>query len=213
MQPTLERLLATKIVAVVRADSGDTLVQVAQALVAGGVEAIEITFTVPGAHQIIEQVSKALGDEIVLGAGTVLDPETARVALLSGADFVVGPNTNPGVIELCRRYSKPVMPGAMTPTEVVGAWQAGADVVKVFPADQLGPGYLKALRGPLPQIRLMPTGGVDLTTLDAFLDAGACALGVGGSLVKKSWVAEGDFVSIEKQAARFREAVDRRKGL
>ena len=133
----------------------------------------------PGAIDVIRQVSQELGDSIVLGAGTVLDPETARAAILAGAEYIVAPTLNHEVIRLCRRYDKAVMPGALTPTEVLSAWESGADVVKVFPADVGGPAYLKALRGPLPQIRLMPTGGVDLTTAESFLKAGACCLGVG----------------------------------
>src|SRR4051794_16359763 len=162
----LRRVLDGGIVAVVRADSGASLVKVVRALADGGVTAAEITFTVPDAVEVIRTVRRAVGDAICLGAGTVLDPETARAALLAGAEDVVAPNVNLDVIRLCRRYDVPVMPGAFTPTEVVAAWEAGADVVKVFPADVGGPGYLKALRGPLPQIRLMPTGGVDLDTAE-----------------------------------------------
>src|SRR5262249_11941028 len=156
-----------------RASSGDLLVDVAQALLAGGVEVLEVTFTVPNAVRVIERVAEKLGDRILLGAGTVLDPETARAALLAGAEFIVAPNTNPAVIELSRRYGKAVMPGAFTPTEVVAAWEAGADVVKIFPSDTVGAKYLKALKAPLPQIPMMPTGGVTLETAADFLKAGA----------------------------------------
>jgi 2-dehydro-3-deoxyphosphogluconate aldolase/(4S)-4-hydroxy-2-oxoglutarate aldolase len=203
----LDRILSCGIVAVVRAEKGDQLVDVAQALLAGGVEAIEVTFTVPAAHKVIERVAEQLGDRIVLGAGTVLDAETARIAILSGANYIVAPNTNPKVIDICRRYSKPVMPGALTPTEVVTAWEAGADVVKVFPCDFFGPKYLKALQGPLPQIRLMPTGGVNLQTARDFLAAGACALGVGTSLVDNKTVAAREFGKIEALARQFVEIV------
>ncbi|NQU23023.1 MAG: bifunctional 4-hydroxy-2-oxoglutarate aldolase/2-dehydro-3-deoxy-phosphogluconate aldolase, partial [Candidatus Nealsonbacteria bacterium] len=189
---TLSRIVQSGVVAVLRAPNGDLLSDVAEALLAGGVEAIEITFTVPGAHRVLEQVADRLGDKILLGAGTVLDPETARVALLAGAEFVVSPTVNPDVIRLCQRYDKAVMPGALTPTEVLAAWEAGADVVKVFPSDITGPKYLKALHGPLPQVRLMPTGGVNLDTAADFLRAGACALGIGGSLVESKAVAAGD---------------------
>lgn len=191
----------------VRAEKGDQLVEVAEALLAGGVEAIEVTFTVPAAHKVIERVAEKLGDRICLGAGTVLDAETARIAILSGAHYVVSPHTNFDVITMCRRYSKPVMPGALTPTEVVNAWQAGADVVKIFPSDLTGPGYLKALRGPLPHIRLMPTGGVTLETANEFLKAGACALGVGSALVDPKVVAAGDFKKIEDLASKFAKIV------
>src|SRR5205823_6285785 len=129
---------------------------------------------------VVRQVREALGERVLLGAGTVLDPETARAALLAGAEYLVAPTVNLDVIRLCRRYDKLVMPGAFTPTEILAAWEAGADVVKVFPADVLGPAFFPAMRGPLPQIRLRPTGGVDLTTAADFLKAGACCLGVGG---------------------------------
>lgn len=200
---SLKRILDGGIVAVVRSESSESLVKVVEALADGGVTAAEITFTVPDALDVIRDAKRAIGDALVLGAGTVLDPETARAALLAGAEYLVAPTFNPDVIRLCRRYDKAVMPGAFTPTEVLGAWEAGADVVKVFPADAVGPAYLKALRGPLPQIRLMPTGGVDLNTAEAFLRAGACCLGVGGSLVEPKAVAAGDFARIQDLAARY----------
>jgi 2-dehydro-3-deoxyphosphogluconate aldolase/(4S)-4-hydroxy-2-oxoglutarate aldolase len=140
---------------------------------------------------------------VLLGAGTVLDTETARIALLAGAQFIVSPVVNTDVIQLCRRYDKLVMPGALTPTEILAAWQAGADIVKVFPSDITGPAYLKALHGPLPQIRLMPTGGVNLQTAAEFLKAGACALGVGSSLVEPAAVASGDFERLRSLAAQY----------
>ena len=200
---TLKRILDCGVIAVVRAESGSELVPVVEALADGGVIAVEITFTVPNAIEVISQVRKTLGDRVVLGAGTVLDPETARAALLAGAEYIVSPALNVDVIRLCRRYDKVVMPGAFTPTEIVAAWEAGADVVKVFPADVGGPAYLKALRGPLPQIRLMPTGGVDLDTAAAFLKAGACCLGVGGSLVEPQAVASRDFDRIRSLAKQY----------
>ena len=199
----LGRILEGKIVAVVRSESSEQLVSVVQALADGGVTAAEITFTVPNAVEVIRQVRQAMGDRIVLGAGTVLDPETARAALLAGAEYLVAPTVNLDVIRLCRRYDKPVMPGAFTPTEVVAAWEAGADVVKIFPADVGGPNYLKALRGPLPQVRMMPTGGVDLNTAESFLKAGACCLGVGSSLVDPKAIAAGDFDRIRETAAKY----------
>lgn len=202
-ESTLRRIMDGGIVAVVRSESSESLLRVVQALADGGVTAAEITFTVPDAVDVIRQVRKEIGDAIVLGAGTVLDPETARAALLAGAEYIVAPIVNLDVIRLCRRYDKAVMPGAFTPTEVVAAWEAGADIVKVFPADVGGPPYLKALRGPLPQIRLMPTGGVDLTTAEAFLKAGACCLGVGGSLVEPKAVASGDFARIRDLASQY----------
>jgi 2-dehydro-3-deoxyphosphogluconate aldolase/(4S)-4-hydroxy-2-oxoglutarate aldolase len=204
---TLSRILDGGIVAVVRSESSESLVKVVQALAEGGVTAAEITFTVPDAVEVIRQVRKEVGDAVILGAGTVLDPETARAALLAGAEYLVSPTVNLDVIRLCRRYSKVIMPGAFTPTEVVTAWEAGADVVKVFPADVGGPPYLKALRGPLPQIRLMPTGGVDLNTAEAFLKAGACCLGVGSALVDPKLIAAGQFDRIRDLAAQYSAVV------
>jgi 2-dehydro-3-deoxyphosphogluconate aldolase/(4S)-4-hydroxy-2-oxoglutarate aldolase len=206
------RIIDTGVVAVLRAPSGEILADVAEALLAGGVEAIEVTFTVPGAHRVIEEVADRLGDKILLGAGTVLDSETARVALLAGAEFLVAPTVNLDVIRLCHRYDKVVMPGALTPTEVLAAWEAGADIVKVFPSDLGGPNYLKALRGPLPQIRLMPTGGVNLQTAADFLKAGACALGIGGSLVESAAVAGRDMQRIESLARQYVEIVNKTRG-
>lgn len=209
---TLKRILDGGIVAVVRSETSEPLVKVVQALALGGVTAAEITFTVPDALDVIREVRRQVGDSVVLGAGTVLDPETARAALLAGAEYIVSPIVNLDVIRLCRRYDKVVMPGAFTPTEVVSAWEAGADVVKVFPADVGGPPYLKALRGPLPQIRLMPTGGVDLATAESFIKAGACCLGVGGSLVDPKAVANGDFARIREIATQFVALVRRARG-
>src|SRR5205823_2255210 len=143
------------------------------------------------------------GDRVLLGAGTVLDPETARAVLLAGAEYIVAPTVNREVIRLCRRYDRLVMPGAFTPTEILTAWEAGADIVKVFPADVLGPAFFKALRGPLPQVRVMPTGGVDLSTAAAFLKAGACCLGVGGQLVEPRAVAERNFDRLRELARQY----------
>ena len=199
----LQRVLDRAIVAVIRSASPEKLVDVAEALLAGGVEVMEVTFTVPRATRVIEKVADKLGSRVLLGAGTVLDPETARAAFLAGAEFIVSPAVNVEVIEMCRRYSKLCMPGAFTPTEVVTAWQAGADIVKVFPSDLVGPKYLKLLHGPLPHIRLMPTGGVNLDTAGEFLAAGACALGVGSSLVDQQAIAAGDMAKIEGLARQF----------
>ena len=202
-QDDLNRVLQSGIVAVVRAPSGELLADVAEALYSGGVDVMEVTFTVPGAEKVLEKVANRLGDKVLLGAGTVLDPETARIALLSGARFIVSPAVNLEVIRLCQRYSKLVMPGAFTPTEVLAAWEAGADIVKIFPSEITGPAYLKALHGPLPQVRLMPTGGVNLETAAAFLRSGACALGIGGSLVEPKAVASGDLKRIESLARQY----------
>lgn len=203
----LERIIGTGIVAILRAPQGEMLADAAEALRAGGVEAIEVTFTVPRAHEVLARVADRLGDRIVLGAGTVLDAETARAAILSGAEFIVGPTLNLDVIALCHRYGKLVFPGAFTPTEILRAWEAGAEIVKVFPCESVGPGYLKALRGPLPQVRLMPTGGVTLQTAAEFLRAGACALGIGSALVEPKALAERDFARMESLARQYVEIV------
>lgn len=203
----LNRLIEEKIVAVVRLDSGDQLVKVAEALKAGGISAIEFTVPTPNSLEMIKQASSHFGDEVLMGAGTVLDPETARAAILSGAQFIVTPTLNPKTIELCRRYGKPVIPGALTPTEIISAWEKGADMVKVFPANTMGPGYIKAVLAPLPQIRLVPTGGVSAENAAQFLKAGATALGIGGNLVSKQAVASGDWVAITAEAQKLVQAV------
>jgi len=209
---TLKRIVSGGIVAVVRSDKSAELVKVVQALADGGVTAAEVTFTVPDAIDVIHQIRREVGDAVVLGAGTVLDSETARAALLAGAEYIVAPTLDLEVIRLCRRYDKAVMPGAFTPTEVLTAWEAGADVVKIFPADVGGPAYLKALRGPLPQIRVMPTGGVDLSTAEAFLAAGACCLGVGSALVDPKAISTGDLARIRDLAAQYVAIVRRVRG-
>jgi 2-dehydro-3-deoxyphosphogluconate aldolase/(4S)-4-hydroxy-2-oxoglutarate aldolase len=199
----LRQVLECGIVAVVRSPDSRQLVDVARALADGGVTVVEITMSVPNALDVLCQVRQALGDRLLLGAGTILDPETARAALLAGAEYVVAPSVNLEVIRLCQRYDKLVMPGALTPTEILTAWEAGADIVKVFPAEVVGPAFFKALRGPLPQVRLMPTGGVDLTTAAGFLQAGACCLGVGGQLVEPKAVASGNFDRIRDLARQY----------
>jgi 2-dehydro-3-deoxyphosphogluconate aldolase/(4S)-4-hydroxy-2-oxoglutarate aldolase len=199
----LRQVLDCAIVAVVRSPDSQQLVEVARALADGGISVIEITMSVPNALDVLRQVRQALGDRVLLGAGTVLDPETARAVLFAGAEYIVAPTVNLDVIRLCRRYDKLVMPGAFTPTEILTAWEAGADIVKVFPADVVGPAFFKALRGPLPQIRLMPTGGVDLTTAADFLKSGACCLGIGGQLVEPKAVAERNFDRIRDLARQY----------
>lgn len=199
----LQRVLDLGLVAIIRAPSGEQLVQVAEALLAGGIDVLEVTFTVPGILDILKEIRAALGDRVLLGAGTVLDPETARAAILAGAEFIVTPTVNPDVIRMCHRYDKLVMAGAFTPTEILTAWDAGADIVKLFPADIGGPSYLKTIHGPLPQVRLLPTGGVNLNTLKDFVDAGACAVGLGSALVEKAALANGDMMRVQTQAAAF----------
>jgi len=200
----LQRVLDSGIVAIIRAPSGELLVDVAKALYEGGIDVIEVTFTVPGILDIIADLHKALGDKILLGAGTVLDTETARAAMLAGAEFIVSPIVDCDVIKMCNQYDKMIMPGALTPTEIATAWSAGADMVKVFPAAAVGgPSYLQAIHGPLPQIKLLPTGGVDLTTIHDFVKAGASAVGLGSSLVTKELVANGDMDGIRDLAAKY----------
>lgn len=202
-----ERLQESGVIAIMRARSSDQLLDAAEAVRAGGVIAIEVTLTTPGALDVIRDATQRYGDSVLFGAGTVLDPESARAAILAGAQFVVAPSVSRATIEVCRRYGVPVMPGAFTPTEIVSAWQAGADYVKVFPASVGGPGLIKALRGPLPQVRLIPVGGVDLTNTADFVRAGADVVGVGGELINQKLLDARDFATITETAARFRAEV------
>jgi 2-dehydro-3-deoxyphosphogluconate aldolase/(4S)-4-hydroxy-2-oxoglutarate aldolase len=191
-EDVLKRIHEIGLLPVLRANSVSEALALAAAIEAGGVTALEVTMTVPGAIEVIRQLVRETQGRILIGAGTVLDPETARGCMLAGAEFIVSPSLNVKTIEICRRYSVPVMPGALTPTEVVTAWEAGADVVKVFPCSALGGAkYLKALKAPLPQIEMIPTGGVSLATAAEFLAAGAFALGVGGDLVNPQAIADG----------------------
>jgi len=202
------RIAESGLVAIVRAPSADEALQVVEAIHAGGVGVIEVTMTVPGAVPLLETLSKKIGGKVLLGAGTVLDPETARACILAGAEFLVSPNLNPKVIELTRRYSKVSIPGGLTPTEVVAAWEAGADFVKVFPCGNLGGAdYLKALKAPLPQVEMIPTGGVGLENLASFFKAGAAAVAVGGELVDKKAVQEKRWDAVTETARRFAAAV------
>jgi 2-dehydro-3-deoxyphosphogluconate aldolase/(4S)-4-hydroxy-2-oxoglutarate aldolase len=207
----LQQVLDCGIVAIVRSSDPGPLVEVVQALADGGATVAEVTLTVPNALEIIREAKRQLGERVLLGAGTVLDTETARAALLAGAEFIVAPGLNVDVVRLCRRYDKLVMPGAFTPTEVLAAWEAGADIVKVFPADVLGPAFFKALRGPLPQVKLMPTGGVDLTTAPEYLKAGAVCLGVGGQLVDPRLLESRDFARLTALARQFVEIVKKHR--
>ena len=209
-QQILSFIVDIGIVPVVRTATAEGAVNAIQAIHRGGVRAAEITMTVPGALKALEKVADQFGDKIVLGAGTVLDPETARSCMLAGAQFFVSPNLRVSTIEMCKRYSKVICIGALTPTEVLTAWETGADVVKVFPADAMGGAkYIKALKGPLPQVEMIPTGGVNLETTGEFLKAGACAVGVGGELVNAKLIAEGNFAEIENRAKQYLEAVQK----
>ena len=202
------RMIAEGLLPVIRVSSAREAIDVADAIKEGGVRFLEITMTVQGAIDVIKELTQKYKDEIVMGAGTILDAETGRAALLAGAQFIVSPTLNLDLIQLAHRYSAVVIPGAMTPTEILTAWNAGADMVKVFPAAQLGgPEYLKAIRGPLPQILLVPTGGVTLQNASAFIKAGATALGVGGELVDKKAVKEKKFNVITENARAFLKVI------
>jgi 2-dehydro-3-deoxyphosphogluconate aldolase/(4S)-4-hydroxy-2-oxoglutarate aldolase len=213
-EKNLQRIIDCGVVAIVRVESAQEAVAVCTAIAKGGVKPIEVTMTVPGAVDAIKEFKSIVKDKVLVGAGTVLDPETARAVILAGAEFVVSPTLNLGVIEVCRRYSKIVIPGTFTPTEILTAWEAGADIVKVFPATLGGPQYLRDIRGPLPQIRLMPTGGVNLENTPDFIRAGAVAVAAGTSLVDKKAVKEKNYDLITETARKFVEAVKRaREGL
>jgi len=175
-----------------------------EAIANGGIRAAEITMTVPGAVRVLEKLAGRFGGNLLVGAGTVLDPETARACILAGAEFIVSPSLKLATMEMAKRYSKPVFPGALTPTEVLTAWEAGADAVKIFPCGNVGGAkYIKALKGPFPQIEMIPTGGVNLETIGDFLKAGACAVGVGGELVDAKLIAQGRFDLLTERAREF----------
>ncbi len=205
----LDIIRDTGVVAIMRAESSEQLIAAADAIKAGGVKAIEVTMTTPGALAVIEQAKQRYGSEVLFGAGSVLDPETARAAILAGADFIVAPTLNLNVVALCNRYAIPVMPGIYTPTEALTAIEAGADMVKLFPASFGGPDLVKAIRAPLPQLEIVPVGGVDLNTAADFIRAGSAALGVGSSLVNNKLLAEGDLGELTRRAERFIEEVQK----
>ncbi len=209
----LHRIYAEGLLPVVRVSNAEEAMNVTEALKEGGLSLIEITMSVAGAIDVIKELSGKYGDKIILGAGTILDPETGRMALLAGASFIVSPVLNIELISLCRRYGAVVMPGAMTPTEILAAWTAGADLVKVFPCGQLGGAeYLKAIKGPLPQVPLVPTGGVNLQNAATFIKAGAVALGVGGELVDKKAVADKNFQVITDNTRAYLKAIREARG-
>ncbi|HET8550102.1 MAG TPA: bifunctional 4-hydroxy-2-oxoglutarate aldolase/2-dehydro-3-deoxy-phosphogluconate aldolase [Bryobacteraceae bacterium] len=207
---TLAAIIDIGIVPVVRTSTADAAIRAVEAIYRGGIRSAEITMTVPGAIRALEKVADRFGDKITLGAGTVLDPETARACMLAGAEFLVTPALNVATIEIAKRYSKPIMPGALTPTEVLTAWQAGADVVKVFPAGNVGgPKYIKALKGPFPHIEMIPTGGVNLETTPEFLKAGACAVAVGGELIDAKTIKEGRYEVFAERARQYLAVVQK----
>lgn len=200
----LKQILEEKIIAIVRLDNAEHFMRVAEALKAGGVSVVEFTVSTPGALGALKDVTARFSSDILIGAGTVLDPETARAAILAGAEFIVTPTANLKTIALCKRYAKPVVAGAMTPTEMLTVWEAGADLVKVFPARNIGgPDYIKAVLAPLPQLRLVPTGGVSADNALQYLKAGAAVIAVGGNLVDKKAVVSGDWDTITAEAQRL----------
>lgn len=204
------RIREIAVVPIVRTSSAEAAIAATEAVYEGGIPCVEITMTVDGAVKALEAVADRYGDRIILGAGTVLDPETARICMLAGAQFFVTPSLNVKTIEAAKRYSKPIFPGALTPTEILTAWEAGADGVKVFPCSALGGAkYIKAVKAPFPQIELVPTGGVNLETIHEFLLAGASAVGVGGELIDAKTCAEKNYHVITERAQKYRQAVDK----
>jgi 2-dehydro-3-deoxyphosphogluconate aldolase/(4S)-4-hydroxy-2-oxoglutarate aldolase len=202
----LSKVIESGLVAIVRTNSADQAARIAEACARGGAAAIEITFTVPGATAVIEALAKQYSSgEILIGAGTVLDPETARIAILAGAQYIVSPSVSPETARLCNRYQIPYMPGACTMREIVDAMECGADIVKLFPGETLGPAFVKAVKGPLPQASLMPTGGVAVDNVAEWIKAGAVAVGVGGSLT--AGAQSGNFQQITDTAKQFIERI------
>ncbi|MBT5876788.1 MAG: bifunctional 4-hydroxy-2-oxoglutarate aldolase/2-dehydro-3-deoxy-phosphogluconate aldolase [Candidatus Latescibacteria bacterium] len=206
-QDNMDHILDSGIVAIIRADRSDVLIDTVHAIHEGGISAIEITLTTPGALDAITTCSREMAGKILIGAGTVLDPETARASILAGAEFIVAPALNPKVIEVCRRYSTIAIPGALTPTEILTAWECGADFVKVFPATTFGPGYFRDIKAPLPQVNLIPTGGVSLENAGKFMAEGASAVAVGSCLVDKTCIANKDWTTVTNRARDLVETV------
>jgi 2-dehydro-3-deoxyphosphogluconate aldolase/(4S)-4-hydroxy-2-oxoglutarate aldolase len=210
-QQVLTKMTDSGLVAVVRANTAEEAIRVSDACLEGGCSAIELTFTVPGAHKVIEALAaKYTKGEMLLGAGTVLDSETARTAILSGANFVVSPGFNEDAAKLCNRYAVPYLPGCMTITEVLRAMETGADIVKIFPADLFGPAIIKDIKGPLPHAKMMPTGGVDVSNVDQWIKAGAVAVGAGSSLT--AGAKTGDYAKITQTAKEFIARIKEARG-
>ena len=205
-EEVISRIRAAGLVAVIRADSTEQAIRITEACLEGGAGSIEITFTIPGAHVVIRELRKRFGDDqCLLGAGSVLDPETARIAILEGASYIVAPCLNEATVRLCNRYRIPCMPGAGSVAEVVACMEAGADIVKVFPGELYGPAFIKGVKGPLPQAEMMPTGGVSLENCAEWIKAGAVAVGVGGQLT--GGAKTGDWAKITKTAREFVDAI------
>ncbi len=210
-EKVITRITDVGVVAVVRAENSDKAIRIVDACIEGGIPAIELTFTVPKAHKVIEDLAaKYSSDEIILGAGTVMDSETARIAMLSGAEYIVSPYFDLETVKTCNRYRVPCMPGAMTIKEVVAAMEAGADIVKIFPGDLFGPKIIKDIKGPIPYAKMMPTGGVDVDNVDQWIKAGAVAVGAGSSLT--AGAKTGDYKAVADTAKKFVEAVKAARG-
>jgi 2-dehydro-3-deoxyphosphogluconate aldolase/(4S)-4-hydroxy-2-oxoglutarate aldolase len=203
----IKRLLDPGVIAIIRADSSDDLMAAAEALADGGVTAMEVTMTTPDALRVIGDVATQFGDRILMGVGSVLDPETARVAILAGAEFVVTPVTRPEVVRMCNRYGKPIASGAFTATEALLSHESGADFIKIFPADQAGPAYIRNLLAPLPMLQIVPTGGITPENAGDFLAAGSVALGVGSYLVSREILQNKDWKRLRERAETFVKAV------
>lgn len=209
MENSKRLIFETGIVAIMRAKSSDQLLAAAEAILAGGIKVIEVTMTTPNALEVIQKATTQFSGEVLFGAGSILDPETARAAILAGAQFIVCPTLNTKTIKICRRYSIPVIPGAYTPTEILTAWEAGADSVKVFPASTGGPSYIKTVKAPLPHVSLTAVGGVNLENTAEFFRAGVDIVGIGGELVNQKLLDEGDLKEITKRAEKFRAEVEK----
>lgn len=208
---TERKLFETGVVAIMRARSSDQLLAAAEAIMKGGVNVIEVTMTTPNALKVIQEATDRFSDNVLFGAGTVLDPETARAAILAGAQFIVTPTLNKKTIKICRRYAVPIIPGAYTPTEILTAWEAGASSVKVFPASAGGPGYVKAIKAPLPQISITAVGGVNVENTAEFFSVGVDVVGVGGELVNQKLLDQGDLKEITRRAEQFRAEAEKGK--
>ncbi|QNN25490.1 bifunctional 4-hydroxy-2-oxoglutarate aldolase/2-dehydro-3-deoxy-phosphogluconate aldolase [Planctomycetales bacterium ZRK34] len=206
-QQTFEKIQQHVLVAVIRGDSPQQAVDTAKALLEGGVMGLEIALTTPGGVKAIEQAVREIGDQGIVGAGTVMDADSAKAVIDAGAAFVFAPNVNLDVIAAVNERDRVMVPGALTPTEIATAWAAGVDMVKLFPANHFGPKYIKDIHGPMPDVKITPTGGVDLTTIKAWLDAGAAALGVGSALVKKDLMRAGDWAGLTELARKYTQAV------
>ncbi|MEE8567936.1 MAG: bifunctional 4-hydroxy-2-oxoglutarate aldolase/2-dehydro-3-deoxy-phosphogluconate aldolase [Anaerolineales bacterium] len=212
-EETINIIRETGVIAIMRAQSSDQLIAAADAIKKGGVKAIEVTMTTPGALGVIAEAKERYGSDVIFGAGSVLDPETGRAAILAGADFVVSPILNLELVALCNRYGIPTAPGCYSPTEVLTGWEAGADFIKLVPASFGGPSLIKAILAPLPQVRIIPVGGVNLDTAADFIQKGAAALGVGSSLVNQKLLDTGDMDELTRRAVGFIEQVKKGRGL